>query len=70
MNDEKQRQLVEKLIIASTEIEKSRRDGKAQYITLSESYIKQIADENNLSFDDMVKIIEDELNPKHTIKKQ
>ena len=64
MNNETQRKLVEKLMVASGEIEKFEKDGKAQYITLSESYIKQKADENNLSFDEMVKKIENELSPK------
>jgi hypothetical protein len=57
-----QKQLVEKLIKASNEIQKNRKP-KSEYIHLSEEFIQQQADERGISFDDMVKIIEEELNP-------
>jgi hypothetical protein len=46
----------------SNEIQKNRKP-KAEYIHLSEEFIQQQADERGISFDDMVKIIEEELNP-------
>lgn len=58
-----QKKLVEKLIKASNEIHKDRKS-KAEYITLSEDFIQQQADERGISFDDMVKVIEEELRPK------
>lgn len=56
-----QKSLVSKLQEASKLIEGSNRQGKASYIQLSEDYIKKLAQEQNVSFDDMVKIIEEEL---------
>jgi hypothetical protein len=55
-----QKKLIEKLIKVSNEIDKNR-TGKAEYITLSEDYIQQKANEHGISFDEMVKIIEEEL---------
>ena len=57
-----QKQLVEKLIKVSNEIQKNR-ESKAEYIHLSEEFIQQQAHKCGISFDAMVKIIEEELNP-------
>lgn len=56
------KKLVEQLIKASNEIFKNRKPG-VSYIHLSEEFIQQQADEREISFDDMVEIIEKELNP-------
>ncbi len=63
MNNESNKQLIGKLIKATKEIEQNR-IGKANYISLSEEWIQKQADENNISFAEMVKVIENELNPK------
>jgi hypothetical protein len=63
MNNESNKQLIGKLITAQKEIEQNR-TGKASYISLSEEWIQKQADENNISFAEMVKVIENELNPK------
>ena len=55
------KELVSKLLRASREID---RTSKANYIHLSEEFIQKKADEKNISFDEMVKIIENELKPK------
>ncbi len=57
-----QKKLVEQLIKASNEISKNRKPS-ANYIHLSEEFIQQQADEQKISFDDMVKIIKKELMP-------
>jgi len=57
-----QKKLVGKLLTASNEISKNRK-GNANYIELSEEFIQQQADEREISFDDMVKIIAEELKP-------
>lgn len=57
------KQLIDKLVEASKEIEQNR-IAKASYISLSEAWIQKQAIENNISFDEMVKVIENELNPK------
>ena len=57
-----QKKLVGKLLTASNEISKNRK-GNANYIELSEEFIQQQADEREISFDDMVKIITEELKP-------
>ena len=57
-----QKNLVEKLIKASKEISKNK-NPSASYIELSEEFIQQQADEREISFDDMVKIIAEELKP-------
>ena len=57
MNEE----LVSKLLKASQEID---RTPKANYIHLSEEFIQKEADEKNISFDEMVNIIKNELKPK------
>jgi len=62
MNKEKiQQELISKLLKVSQEIDKT---PKANYIHLSEKYIQSKADENGITFDEMVDIIENELNPK------
>lgn len=55
------KELVSKLLRASQEID---RTSKANYIHLSEDFIQKQADEKNISFDEMVKIIKNELKPK------
>ena len=60
MNNE-QKMLLSKLIKASQEID---RTPKASYIHLSSEFIQNKADENGVTFDEMVEIIEDELKPK------
>lgn len=55
------KELVAKLVKASQEIDKK---PKANYIHLSEEFIQSQADEEGVTFDEMVKIIETELNPK------
>jgi hypothetical protein len=57
MNKEQQ-ELLTKLLKVSQEID---RTPKANYIHLSEKYIQSRADENGVTFDDMVRIIEEEL---------
>jgi len=57
-----QKKLVEKFIKASKEISKNRKPS-ASYIELSEVFIQQLADEREISFDDMLKIITEELKP-------
>jgi hypothetical protein len=63
MSKESNKQLIDKLLKASKEIEQNR-TGKASYISLSEEWIQKQADENNISFAEMIKVIENELNPK------
>jgi hypothetical protein len=54
------RKLVSKLLKASNDINKKRL-GQANYIHLSEKFIQQQADEKGVTFDEMVKIIEEEI---------
>jgi len=56
-----QKELLTKLLKASKEIDRA---SKANYIHLSTEYIQSRADENGVTFDEMVKIIENELKPK------
>ena len=55
------KELISKLLSASQEIDIT---PKANYIHLSEEFIQKQSDEKNISFDEMVKIIENELKPK------
>jgi hypothetical protein len=57
------KKLVSKLLKASNEIHKKRL-GQANYIHLPAKLIQQRADEEGVTFDEMVKIIEEELKPK------
>ena len=57
-----QKKLVEQLIKVSNEISKNRKSS-SNYIHLSEKHIQQQADEQKISFDDMVEIIKKELMP-------
>lgn len=57
-----QKKLVGQLIKVSNEISKNRKPS-ANYIQLSEEFIKQQADERGISFDEMVGIIKKELIP-------
>ena len=63
MSKEEQKKLVSKLLKVSNEIQKKRL-GQANYIHLSEKFIQEQADEEGVTFDEMVKIIEEELKPK------
>ena len=63
MDKEEQKKLVTQLLKASNEIHKKRL-GQANYIHLTAKFIQQRADEEGVTFDEMVKIIEEELKPK------
>ena len=63
MDKKGQKDLVSKLLKASNEIHKKRL-GQANYIHLPAKFIQQRADEEGATFDEMVKIIEEELKPK------
>ena len=63
MSKEGQKKLVSKLLKSSNEIQKKRL-GQANYIHLSEKFIQERADEEGVTFDEMVKIIKEELKPK------
>ena len=54
------KELVSRLLKASNEIHKKRL-GQANYIHLQAKFIQQRADEEGVIFDEMVKIIEEEL---------
>jgi len=56
-----QKELLTKLLKASKEIDRA---SNANYIHLSMEYIQSRADENGVTFDEMVEIIENELKPK------
>ena len=58
MNEIYQKELVSKLLKTSQEID---RTSKADYIHLSEEFIQNKADEKGVTFDEMVKIIENQL---------
>jgi len=55
------KELLTKLLKAAQEID---RTPKANYIHLSEEFIQTKADENGVTFDEMIEIIENELKPK------
>ena len=63
MSKEEDKKIVDKLLKAANEIHKKRL-AKANYIHISEKLIQQRADEESITFDEMVKIIEEELKPK------
>ena len=63
MSKEEQKEIVDKLSKAANEIHKKRLP-KANYIHLSAKFIQERADEEGVTFDEMVKIIEEELKPK------
>lgn len=63
MDKEEDKELVSRLLKASNEIHKKRL-GQANYIHLQAKFIQQRADEEEVTFDEMVKIIEEELKPK------
>ena len=63
MSEEEDKELVSKLLKASNEIHKKRL-GQANYIHLPSKFIQQRADEEGVTLDEMVKIIEEELKPK------
>jgi hypothetical protein len=55
-----QKKLVENLVKAANKISKNRKPS-ANYIHLNEEYIQQLADEQKISFDDMVEVIKKKL---------
>ncbi len=55
------KELLTKLLKASQEID---RTSKASYIHLSSEFIQNKADEEGVTFDEMIEIIESVLNPK------
>lgn len=55
------RKLVTKLVAASKIIEESKRRGKVDYIVLSHTYIQKLADEENISFEEMVDMLKNKL---------
>jgi hypothetical protein len=61
MNEMYPKELITKLAKIAQEID---RTSKANYIHLSEEFIQNKADEEGVTFDEMVKIIENELKPK------
>ena len=63
MSEEEDKELVSKLLKASNEIHKKRL-GQANYIHLPAKFIQQRADEEGVTFEEMVKIIEKELKGK------
>jgi hypothetical protein len=54
------KELLTKLLKVSQEID---RTSKASYIHLSSEFIQNKADEEGVTFDEMVKLIEEDLNP-------
>ena len=63
MSKEEDKELVSRLLKAANEIHKKGL-AKANYIHLPAKFIQQRADEEEVTFDEMVKIIEEELKPK------
>ena len=63
MSKEEDKELVSRLLKAANEIHK-KGSAKANYIHLPAKFIQQRADEEGVTFDEMVKIIEEELKPK------
>lgn len=63
MSKEEDMELNSRLLKASNEIHKKRL-AKANYIHLPAKFIQQRADEEGVTFDEMVNIIEEELKPK------
>ena len=63
MSKEEDKKIVDKLSKAASEIHKKRL-ANANYIHLPAKFIQERADEEGVTFDEMVKIIEEELKPK------
>jgi len=63
MNIEEAKKLASKFLKESNEIHKKGL-AKANYIHLPAKFIQERADEEGVTFDEMVKIIEEELKPK------
>jgi phosphotransacetylase len=63
MSKEEDKELVSRLLKAANEIHKKGL-AKANYIHLPAKFIQQRADEEGVTFDEMVKIIEEESKPK------
>ena len=63
MSKEEQKEIVDKLSKEANEIHKKGL-AKANYIHLPAKFIQERADEEGVTFDEMVKIIEEELKPK------
>ena len=53
--------LASKILAASKIIEESKRHGKADYIVLNYTYIQKLADNRNISFDEMVECLKSEI---------
>jgi len=62
MSKEEDMELNSRLLKAANEIHKKKL-GQANYIHLPAKFIQQRADEEGVTFDEMVKIIEEELKP-------
>ena len=63
MSKEEDKKIVDELSKAANEIHKKGL-AKANYIHLPAKFIQERADEEGVTFDEMVKIIEEELKPK------
>ena len=63
MSKEEDKKIVDELSKAANEIHKKGL-AKANYIHLPVKFIQERADEEGVTFDEMVKIIEEELKPK------
>ena len=63
MSKEEDKKIVDKLLKAANEIHKKGL-AKANYIHTPAKFIQELADEEGVTFDEMVKIIEEELKPK------
>ena len=63
MSKEEDKELVSRLLKAANEIHKKGL-AKANYIHLPAKFIQQRADEEGVTFDEMVKIVEEEIKPK------
>ena len=63
MSKEEQKEIVGKLLKAFNEIHEKILD-QGNYIHLPAKFIQERADEEGVTFDEMVKIIEEELKPK------
>ena len=57
------KELIEKLLKVSEKINAESRRGNANYITLPYGYVEKRAQEKGVSFDEMYKIIVEELQP-------
>jgi hypothetical protein len=63
MKNKEQKNIASKLLKVSNEIHEKTL-GQANYLHLPTKFIQQRADEEDVTFDEMVKIIEEQLKPK------